>query len=116
MNGTKYLWILSLLICSQVSADYDPYGLLFTSPDQRSRLDKRFTKNAMSDSVQAGSEQSEFCLPVEVLPDGGKKRQLLEQRILQPNIANQFAGAARARMAGHEPGSLIPNVSSPFPR
>jgi len=59
MNGTKYFLVLGLLISTHVSADYDPYGSLFTSPDQRARLDKRFAKNAADVSAQSGSESAD---------------------------------------------------------
>ena len=59
MNGTKVLLLTGLLMSTHVVADYDTYGLLFTNPDQRSRLDKRFETNGIEASAQTGSEHAD---------------------------------------------------------
>jgi|GEM_PF-1773782 len=55
---TRILWstLFLVLLAGSVHADDDPYGLLFTTPDQRARLDNRFSANA-GDDTRGDAEQ-----------------------------------------------------------
>jgi len=64
MNEIKYLVFLGLLVSTQVAAEHDPYGLLFTSPDQRARLDNRFGMSGGDTSGQTGPGNSESVAAV----------------------------------------------------
>lgn len=50
---------LFTLISAGVQASDDPYGLLFTTPDERLRLDNRFSDHGGSNGSQAGAAHTE---------------------------------------------------------
>ena len=59
MNYVKLTSALFALLATCAQADKDPYGLLFTTPDQRAQLDNRFNSHAASNDSQPGTVSGE---------------------------------------------------------
>jgi len=79
MKHTLRSALLAALLAGCVSTQADPYGLLFTTPDQRARLDNRFISHGANDeaSVGDGHTEPQVALPLKLngtlVGNAGKK-------------------------------------------
>lgn len=113
----KRLTILATLclLTSRGAFAADPYGLMFTTPEQRAQLDNRFNGNAVNDATLSASGLSETLAPQSLKLNGtlisntGRKEVWINGR---PQVAAAAGATANVRVLGPDVVQVRPSPTA----